>query len=192
MAWLVSVAAVLASGAVAAREGHWRRRPGLDLGFRDHGGMWGDLLLLPVVNALIVPWVDWQPWLLAAGGVALGVSLALHTWWHGGQRGGVRDHLWPTRPTGRWMADLSWAGWCHVLYVVGELTLLLAFVGSPMPVMVTVAVAALLAAHVTLGLLQPGWNATGRIVRDDLRLLGAALTALSVVMAVKLWGNPGW
>ena len=50
--WLVSVAAVMVSGAVAAGEGHLAEAPGLDIGFANHGGMWGDLLLLPVA----MPW----------------------------------------------------------------------------------------------------------------------------------------
>jgi len=63
-AWLASIAAVMVSGAVAAYEGHWRRRAGLDLGFADHGGMWGDLLLLPVANAVAVPWIEPGWWLM--------------------------------------------------------------------------------------------------------------------------------
>ena len=39
-AWLLSVAAVAASGMVAALEGHWNRGRGLDVGFGAHG-MWG-------------------------------------------------------------------------------------------------------------------------------------------------------
>ena len=100
--WLVSVAAVMVSGAVAAGEGHFRKRPGLDLGFANHGGMWGDLLLLPVVNAVAVPWIEPGWWLLAPIAFAAIASLVLHVWWHGGTPHGVRDHLWPTRPSGRW------------------------------------------------------------------------------------------
>ena len=117
VAVLASVVAVLVSGAVAAFEGHWRKRAGLDLGFANHGGMWGDLLLLPVANAVAVPWIEPGRWLLGPFAIAAIVSLVLHVWWHGGTPHGVRDHMWPTRPSGRWAADLSLSGWCHVAYV---------------------------------------------------------------------------
>ena len=122
--WIVSVAAVAVSGAVAAVEGHWRRSARVQVGFAGHGGMWGDAVLLPVVNALVVPWIsagEWLAWPLLAGAAA---STALHAWWHGGHQHGVREHMWPSRPTGHWYADLSWAGWCHVVYVAFEVAVL--------------------------------------------------------------------
>ena len=132
-AWLVSVAVVLLSGAVAWAEGNRRRRPGLDMGFAEHGGMWGDALLLPIANAAIVPWIVPGWWLL--GPLAAGSVWAwwLHVWWHGGHTDAVCDHMWPARPHGHWARDLSLAGWCHVAYVGGELALLLSFVLSPTP-----------------------------------------------------------
>ena len=48
--WVASVAAVLLSGAVAWLEGNWVRRSGLSMGFANHGGMWGDLLLLEILR----------------------------------------------------------------------------------------------------------------------------------------------
>ena len=130
-AWLISVAAVAASGAVAALEGHWSRARGLDIGFGTHGGMWSDALLLSALNALVVPWIGfgrWLFWTLAAGAAG---TVALHAWWHGGHGAGFREHMWPARPTGRWYADLSWAGWCHVVYVAFEVALFVAYVATP-------------------------------------------------------------
>ena len=57
LTWLISASAVALSGAVAALEAHWRRSDRVQVGFAIHGGMWGDAVLLPVVNALIVPWI---------------------------------------------------------------------------------------------------------------------------------------
>jgi hypothetical protein len=184
--WLASVAAVVLSGAVAAYEGHWRRRAGLDIGFAEHGGMWGDLLLLPVVNAVAVPWIEPGWWLLGPLALAAIVSLVLHGWWHGGTPHGVRDHLWPTRPSGRWAADLSRSGWCHVAYVTGELGLLLAWALSPAPATVVWTVAIILSLHAPLGVLQPAWFATGRLPSVDVRLVLASLAAAWVVAAAKL------
>jgi len=184
--WLASVGAVLVCGAVAAREGHWRRRPGLEMGFADHGGMWGDLLLLPVVNAVAVPWIEPGWWLLGPFASATVISLALHMVWHGGTREGVRDHMWPSRPTGRWAADLSWAGWLHVLYVSGEMALLVAWALSPAPRDVVLMVIAILSLHAPLGMLQPSWFATGRLLPANVRLVMLSLGAAWVVGAAKL------
>jgi hypothetical protein len=95
--------------------------------------------------------------------------------------------MWPTRPHARWAADLSMAGWCHVLYVAGELTLLLAYAASAVPQPVVLAVTAILSVHVPIGLLQPAWYATGRrATSGGRRLTAAALGAAWVVAGVKL------
>jgi hypothetical protein len=185
-AWLVSVAVVLASGAVAAHEGHWRRRPGLDMGFADHGGMWGDALLLPIANALAVPSIAPGWWLLAPLAAGAAISWRLHIVWHGGATGGVRDHMWPARPTGRWAADLSRSGWCHVLYVAGEMGLLLAWAWSPSPAVAVWTVTTILSLHAPLGVLQPSWFATGRLLGAGVRLVILALGAAWLIAALKL------
>lgn len=129
IAWAVSVAAVIVSGLVALAEGNWRKRPFLDIGFSQPGGMWGDAAL---------------------------ASAGLHGWWHGATPHGVRDQMWPTRPTGRWAADLSRSLWCHVVYVTGELALPLAYAASPMPASEVMLAAAWLvaAANVWVGWAQ--------------------------------------
>lgn len=186
--WLVSVAAVAVSGAVAAMEGHWRRSDRVQIGFVGHPGMWGDAVLLPWVNALVVPWLVpgwWLAWALTVGAAA---SAALHAWWHGGHGGGVREHMWPSRPAGRWPADLSWAGWCHVVYVAVELAILVAYVVTPMPAVTIAAVSVLLTLHVPLGVLAPAWMATRRVFREDLWQTMVAIASVWAVAAAKLWG----
>lgn len=187
MAWGVSVAAVAASGLVALAEGNWRKRPGLDIGFSQHGGMWGDAVLLPIANAAIVPWISWGWWMLWLVGVGAIASVGLHVWWHGATRHGVRDHMWPTRPTGRWAADLSRAGWCHVAYVTAELGLLLAYAATAVPARVVLLVTFVLSLHVPLGLLQPAWFATGGIPVAGTRLMAGAIAAAWLVAAAKVW-----
>jgi hypothetical protein len=189
--WLVSVVAVVVSGVVAAAEGHWRRGHRLHVGFAAHGGMWGDAILLPIANALIVPWLPSGAWLAAplAGGVV--ASAALHLWWHGGHAGGIREHMWPSRPTGRWAADLSWAGWCHVVYVSFEVALLLAYVVTPVPARVVVLVSLLLTAHVPIGVLVPAWTATRRIFREDVWQTAVAIAAIWAVAAIKTQAGSG-
>ena len=187
-AWLISVAAVAVSGAVAASEGHWGRSRGLDVGFGAHGGMWGDAVLLSALNAMVVPWVEPGRWLAATLAAGVAGTVALHAWWHGGHGAGLREHMWPARSTGRWYADLSWAGWCHVVYVAFEVALLVAYAASPMPPRVVLVVSLLLSAHVPLGVLLPPWTASRAVSRNDLWQTLLAIVAVWAVAAAKVWG----
>jgi hypothetical protein len=186
--WAVSVAAVLVSGAVAWREGAWKRRPELAMGFVNHGGMWGDLLLLPLANAAIVPHLAPGAWLAAALALGTLASAAAHALWYRGDRASHSpEHMWPTRPVGRWYGDLSWAGWLHVVYVIGELSVLIGFALHPMPSAVVIFVTAIFTVHVPLGLLQPRWFLTGHIASpSEQPLLLPCLLALWGVAAGKL------
>jgi hypothetical protein len=187
-AWLISAAAVVLSGLVARLEGSWKRRPGLDMGFVDHAGMWDDLVLLSLANALIVPHLTWGRWVVAAALTATVASLRVHKHWYRGNRAEHScEHMWPARPRGTWYGDLSWAGWLHVLYVAGELTLLLGFLVHPIPPIVVIATVAIFTIHVPIGLLQPRWFMTGRVA--SLRqqpLLVPCLLALWMAAAIKL------
>jgi hypothetical protein len=183
--WIVSVAAVLMSGFAAWIEGNWRRRDGLGIGFAEHGGMWGDLLLLPIVNAVIVPHLMVGVWMAVPLVVAALTSTWLHATWHGGHTSAIRDHTWPSRPYGRWNSDLSIAGWLHVFYVAGEFGLILTWALSPMPVAAVILVALVLSVHVPVGLLQPGWFASGRRPVSAIPLLASSLALLWATVLIK-------
>ena len=194
-AWGVSVLAVVLSGLLAWAQGCFIKRPGLDMGFFNHGGMWGDLVLLPIANAAIVAHL--QPGIWIAIGLALGLVLSawVHVHWYRGDkavhspRSSVHssEHMWPSRPCGFWWRDLSWAGWAHVLYVAGELTVLFGFLLFPMPDEVIAVVLAVFTLHVPLGLLQPRWFLTGEIAGPRKQpLLLPLLATLWVVAVVKL------
>jgi hypothetical protein len=183
--WIVSVAFVMLSGLCAWREGNWRRRDDLEIGFVNHGGMWGDLLLLPIVNAVIVPWLPRAGWLIVPALAGVAASWWLHAHWHRGSGEGFwREHLWPARPHDRWQRNLSWAGWLHVLYVALEMALLVAYALTPVPISVILIVSILLTLHVPIGLLTPAWIATrGTLVRN--RLLWPALAVVWIVAILK-------
>jgi hypothetical protein len=219
-AWLVSAAAVVVSGAVAWAEGNWMRRAGLAMGFGNHGGMWSDLVLLSLANAVIVPHLTAGWWLAPALALSSVASLWVHRHWYRPRPSGLEpaaealtglkpgpstvsegpsfssgntaiatggDHMWPTHARGTWWRDLSWAGWAHVLYVVGELTLLAGFLSHPMPVDVVFLVTAIFTIHVPIGLLQPRWYRTGHIATvQEQPLLAPLLLALWAVTYVKL------
>jgi len=207
--WFLSVVAVLVSGALAWLQGNLSRRPGLDMGFVNHGGMWGDLVLLPVANAAIVPHL--QPGLWIAGALALTTALSVWVhvhWYRGCPRSSVlgrqssvvgpessvvggrlhsSEHMWPSRPYGSWWKDLSRAGWAHVVYVAGELAILIGFLLFPMPDEVVAAICVIFTLHVPLGLLQPRWYLTGEIASPRKQpLLVPLLATLWVVGLVKL------
>ena len=99
--------------------------------------------------------------------------------------------MWPTRPTGRWQADLSWAGWCHVVYVALEMALLLAYVVTPLPTGMVVLISLLLSAHVPLGVLVPAWTAARRIFREDVWQTAVAIAAIWAVAALKVSAGSG-
>jgi hypothetical protein len=186
VAWLISVAAVVTSGAIAWAEGNWTARPGLAMGFANHGGMWSDLVLLSLANAVIVPHLAAGLWMIPAAIIASVASLWVHSHWYR-PGSGSGDHMWPTHAGGTWWRDLSWSGWAHVLYVIGELTLLMGFVLHRAPADVVILVAAIFTVHVPVGLLQPRWYRTGHIATvQEQPLLAPLLLALWAATFVKL------
>jgi hypothetical protein len=201
--------AVIVSGGVASLEGNWRRRPGLAMGFANHGGMWSDLVLLSMANAVIVPQLTTGWWIAGALMVASVASVLVHIHWYrpshdmlastdpvGDDNGLVAakaasgdtgDHMWPTHTRGLWWRDLSWAGWAHVVYVVGELTLLIGFLVHDISDDVVLFVALIFTIHVPIGLLQPRWFLTGHIATvQEQPLLGPLLLGLWGVTMFKL------
>ena len=216
--WLISVAAVVMSGAVAWIEGNWIRRRGLAMGFANHGGMWSDLVLLAMANAVVVPHLTWGPWLIGALLVSGVASLWVHAFWYhppplapkfvgdrdskpardlrddahqrspgGDSAHNVGDHMWPAHVHGSWWRDLSWAGWAHIVYVTGELALLMGFLVHVMPAEVVMFVAAIFTIHVPIGLLQPRWYRTGHIATmSEQPLLAPLLLTVWAVTMVKL------
>jgi len=105
-------------------------------------------------------------------------------WYRGDKTTHSAEHMWPTRPHGSWHRDLSAAGWLHVLYVIGELTLLVGFLVDPMPRSAVWVVAAIFTLHVPLGLLQPRWFLTGEVASPRQQPL--LLPLLAMLWAVAL------
>jgi hypothetical protein len=185
-AWLASAAAVVVSGTIAWAEGNWRQRPGLPMGFANHGGMWSDLVLLSMANAVIVPHLTVGWWLVPALLLTTLASLIVHRYWYRPESQGG-DHMWPSHAHGVWWRDLSWSGWAHVVYVIGELTLLVGFALHPTPDVAVLFVAALFTIHVPIGLLQPRWFRTGHIATvQEQPLLAPLLVTLWAVTMIKL------
>lgn len=184
-AWGITAGATALSGAIACWEGNWTRRVGLGMGFANHGGMWGDLVLLPMANAAVAPHLDAGPWIVAALAASILLSLVAHKHWYDPQ--GTGDHMWPAHARGAWWRDLSWAGWAHVAFVAGQLTLVAGFALHSMSAEVVIFVAAILTIHVPVGLLQPHWYLTGHIATAMERpLLLPCLLAVWIATGLKL------
>lgn len=184
---MVSVLSVVASAAIAWAEGNWTRRAELGMGFANHGGMWSDLVLLSLANAVIVPHLAAGVWIVVAGILASAAAVAVHAHWYHPTVETRGDHMWPTHTRRVWWRDLSWAGWAHVLYVAGELTLLAGFLIHPMPEAVVLFVLIVLTLHVPIGLLQPRYFLTGHIATvGEQPLLLPCLAALWIVATTKM------
>ena len=156
-----------------------------------HGGMWGDLVLLPIANAAIVPFLSFGPWIVpAATRRDTRFDRRAHPLGRARQRPSIgRSHV--AGPRSRIVVervDLSWAGWAHVIYVTGELTLLLRF--SP-PCHAGTGVillgAAVFTLHLPLGLLQPRYFLTGHMATvSEQPLLLRCVGLLGIVAVAKL------
>lgn len=193
-AWFATAGFMFVSALVAAYEGTLTRH-----GFRrvkmplvNHGGMWSDALILPVVNALLIP----PPPAAAHSALAIvltGVGSVLLTFKMHGQwyvwlrEQGHTCHMWPRFDRGQY-SDISLAGRLHVMFMAAELVILgLAFLLSPLPRPTLLWVAALLSVHITVGTIQPGWFVTGRwIGKGTVPVLGASLVAIWLVAILKL------
>jgi hypothetical protein len=176
---------MIISGALAWLEGNWRQRPGLAMGFVNHGGMWSDLILLSMANAAIVPHLTAGWWMAAAALLATVASVWVHIHWYSPD--GATDHMWPARVQRVWWRDLSWAGWAHVVYVVAELTLLAGFLFQVVPDDVVIFVAVIFTIHVPIGLLQPRWFLTAHVATlEEQPLLAPLLLMLWGVTLFKL------
>lgn len=164
IAFLVTAAAVVISGVASFMEGTLTNK-NVTMGFLNHGGMWGDLIIMSLVNGFVLPYIARSRFVVfAALFVACVVTIITHTKWAEGMRiDGVTGHMFPTHQAGVWYADLSIAGWMHVLVMAILLTVVLMYAVSPTPANVVLTVSLLLTAHVFVGTVQPGWYCTGEL-----------------------------
>jgi hypothetical protein len=158
------VLAVIISGVASFLEGTLTSRR-VTIGFLNHGGMWGDLIIMSVVTGLVFPYlVKSRIYALSALFVALTVTLVAHILWAKWMRSdGITGHMFPTNETGKWYLDMSGAGWMHVLVMSMLLTAVLMYAVSPLPKKVIITASLLLTMHVFLGMAQPSWYATGEL-----------------------------
>ncbi len=164
----------------------WRK---VKMPFLYHGGMWGDFLIMPIVNGLIWNHLD-APLSAILITLALtgAITLAMHWLWGENPETRYQGHMWLPLGHNSWFRDLSIAGWLHVVFMTGEMTILALYVISPTPPTITTAVGILLTVFWPLGSLQPCYVMTGRWFDRNAVLASIAIVAGTwTVTAWKLW-----
>jgi len=135
------------------------------MGFLNHGGMWGDLIIMSTASGIMFPYAN-KIWtvVLPVTCIAVGVTIVAHMQWAKWSRNdGVTEHVFPTHETGKWYQDISVAGWMHAIVMTALLSLTLLYAVSPAPRSVVLAASLLITVQVFLGLVQPGWYCTRKL-----------------------------
>lgn len=136
---------------VNEKKAQWK----VDMPFVAHGGMWADLIIVPVICGLIWNYMQ-APLQTAVACIAgaLTATIVMHAAWGADKR--TTGHMWPNHRNRCWWLDLSTAGWMHVLYMWVVLSLLFMYaVSPPAPASITWAVGILLTIFTPLAVILP-------------------------------------
>ena len=200
IAWSVSVVYMGVAAYVAWRGGTFTSRS-VTMGFVSHGGMWGDLLILPVVNGLIVPHLprfNRRRIAMGIGLVACAVfaTVVAHQQWAAmGKAAGTTDFIFPNHVTGIWYSDISVSGYLHLAYMSVELSLVLAYALMPVPRRTVITISSLLMIHLIIGQVEPGWYTSGTIWTARTVIPTTASVLLTWLIGLykirRVSGNPG-
>lgn len=161
-AFAITICFVIAQGLVSLAEGTFTNRR-VTMGFVNHGGMWGDLFLLSVVNGLLWPHFI-NLYIIIPGVIASYIiTVFIHWQWEESFRwAGITCHMFPgcIGYVNSTRTRVSRAGALHVIYMTLQITLLIMYIISPIPEATVLLASMLLTAHVFLGTVQPGWYCT--------------------------------
>lgn len=154
---------------------------------------WGDVIIFPVINALVIPELlsrsgFWQPaWLVLWILVGFIVSAVFHQQWpKDAANHGHIFAIWWSEPAYLkivfWPVAMAKAGWWHFCFMASEIAILLGFVFTPMPRITLVCVSVLLIYFVTLQ------HAQAILVqnREARPVLMSTLVALGIIFVVSL------
>src|SRR3989344_2664336 len=149
--------------------------PHSDIGFLNHGGMWGDFLLLSFVNGLLWSHLHLTAVLILPSlCVAFWLTLVAHKQWMRLYcRDEISGHMFKSpnfvpRLSEKhfdvaWKQNLTEAGWLRVVYMALQIAILIVYVFSSIPQSVVWTTSLLLTAHVILGTVQPGWYVSRKL-----------------------------
>lgn len=163
-AFFATVGLVIVSGIASFVEGTLTSRR-VTMGFINHAGMWGDLLIMSVVSGFVFPYLSRkQNHLVPALLLALAATALAHfLWWNEMRSSAVTGHMFGSDRRAAWYQAMSIAGWLHVIVMTCLLAILFVYVVSPVPKQTVVAVSLLVTVHVVLATVQPGWYCTGKL-----------------------------
>src|SRR5436309_791269 len=102
-ATLITIGAVILSGAMSASEGTLTNKR-VTLGFLNHGGMWGDIILLSVMAGLVIPHAPKRTELVVVSLLtALALTIPAHAiWGRAFRQNGITGHMFPNHQRGTW------------------------------------------------------------------------------------------
>ncbi len=184
----ITVVLVVLSALISALERTFTSRL-VTMGFLYHGGMWGDLLILSVVNGYVFPHLTRNTAIVyGSSAVAIVLTLIAHWAWANGMREHhMTGHMFPAHVHGVWYRDLSLSGWMHIVTMTFLLGILLVYIVSPMPRDVVMLTSVLVSIHVVLGTVQPGWYCTGSLLtKANLVPPATAIAITWIVAAAKI------
>jgi hypothetical protein len=160
----------------------------IKLPFVYHGGVWGDLLILPYLFGIWVPQMS-VPWWLWIGffPVAFVITWYCHkTWWRMCEK--QPGFMYPDRSESRgdperWHWDLPGAAWVHFIYMVGAVMMIGGHIYSPMPAEIVWRTCWLMLVFVPVAVIAPGIVQSWPPTKKDI--------AISVASAIVLWAVVG-
>jgi hypothetical protein len=191
IAWFVTVFFVLLSGFISYCEGTFTSNGDQSqMGFINHGGMWSDLLLMPFINALLVPCFS-RPnrkmltFFIASIIIAGIVTVFLHIHWMGQHYDQYFfSHMFYIHPGEAWYQNITLAGWMHIVFMTIQLALLAMYTIFPMPSPVVWALSVIITLHIPIAVIQPGWYFTKKFWTMRNLLPAAILFVLTWLIAI--------
>lgn len=187
-AFAVIAGLVLLMGGLSYIEGTFTSKT-VTMGFVNHGGMWGDLLLMSTAIGFIIPHLKSSSGISLIGlPVALVLTEYAHEQWAKYMRAHyITGHMFPTHTQEEWRRSLSWSGYTHFILMNILLYFLFLYIASPMPKEAIIIVSVLVSAHVILGTVQPGWYCTGKLLTQaNLVPPAIGIAAIWTIAAIKL------
>src|ERR1035437_1601667 len=111
---------VVCSGVVSSVEGTFTSAR-IRIGFVNHGAMWSDLLVWPILVGLVFPLVTRNAmWWSVCLGLSVVVTMAAHRMWYADiLNDGMTGHLFAVGQPGPWHTVMTFSGWMHVGLMAG-------------------------------------------------------------------------
>lgn len=162
--WLIlgiTMAIVIIEGIVSFFEGTFisKQHKKVNLSFLKHWGVSiGDLLILPIVNGLIFPYLCFSKWYIPGIILAGIITLVCHIAWCPNHDDiNAQGFILNSQDRSNlWYKAMTRAGWIHFGFMVCELTILGGYILTPMPLEVIKIVFVLFCFFIPVAITEPG------------------------------------